>query len=130
MNHWKLGNGSPVTLQSIRTQLPSRAMIWFTFVNASGTNPPPAAVPFCVPFPSLLSAKAPEVQEAIRDATSSKPEVAARCIFFPNEQCFTPRMKMSSFLQMSSYLLIVEGSLDLSSVASNIPLKAENRTDK
>lgn len=37
---------------------------------------------------------------------------------------------MSSFLQMSSYLLIVEGSLDLSSVASNIPLKAENRTDK
>lgn len=105
LNHWKLGSGSPVTLQSIRTQLPSRAIIWFTFVNANGTNPPPAAVPFCVPFPSLLSAKAPEVQEAIRDARSRKPEVAARCIF-TNGRCITPRMKVSSFL-LGSYLLIV-----------------------
>lgn len=84
LNHWKLGKGSPLTLQSISTQLPSRAMIWCTLVAASGTNPASAALL----FPSLPSSEevpevreVPEVQEVIREARSRKTEAEARCIF-------------------------------------------------
>lgn len=78
LNHWKLGKGSPLTLQSISTQLPSRAMIWCTLAAASGTKPASAALL----FPSRPSSEeVPEVQEVIREARSRKTEPEARCIF-------------------------------------------------
>lgn len=132
LNHWKLGNGSPVTLQSISTQLPSRAIIWFTLVNTTGTNPPLAAVPFAaVPFPSASSDKVSAAQEARRDATSRSHAPRRR---WPPEECIVTNCRCtvtpegrdchSSLLSIweNGYLSITEGSLVVGCVAGDMTL--------
>ena len=90
LNHLMLGSGSPVTLQSISAQLPSRAIIWLTFVNTTGTNPLSVTVPFSVRFLSVSTDKALAVWEAIRDTRTRNTHPPVQCIF-SDCRCITQR---------------------------------------
>lgn len=80
LNHWILGNGSPVTLQSISTQLPSRAMSWLTAVKAAGTNPA-SVVMFFVVFPYVSSDKAWLRSQVKQDRRKTETYPPVQCIF-------------------------------------------------
>lgn len=129
LNHWTLGNGSPVTLQSISVQLPSRAIIWLTLVNTAGTDPPSVALPVSVWFPSALSCEAPAVCEATKNTRTRKTNPPAQFIFSSwrfvtqgGRNCHSSR---DSILQ-TGYLVMLEGNLVFSSGPWSISLKQES----
>lgn len=105
-------------MQSISTQLPSLAIIWFTLVNTTGTNPLPAVVP----FPSVTSDRASAAQEARRDATRRR-RLPEECIV-TNCRCVVTPQGRDSFLSAVhlGYLSITEGSLVVSCAAGDMAL--------
>lgn len=115
LNHWMLGTGFPVTLQSISAQLPSRAIIWLTSVNTTGTNPSCVALLLSVSLPTTSTDKAPAEWEAARETRTRKTNPPVRCIFTSCWRVAQRRrdrvVALGRSILHAGYLLIVEGSL-------------------